>query len=67
MFNNNNENSFEFLDVLTILGFYMQVTQIQNSNKHMQEIEDKLDLIIKKLGTVDEEVIQALNERKKYE
>ena len=41
----------------------MQVSQIQNSNKHMQQIEDKLDFIINKLGLVDEEVIQALDER----
>ena len=61
MFNEN--NGFEFLDLLTVLSFYMQVSQIQNSNKHMQQIEDKLDFIINKLGLVDEEVIQALDER----
>ena len=57
------ENNLEFLDILTIVSFYMQVTQIQNSNKHMKQIEEKLDYIIKKLDLVDDQVLKSLTER----
>jgi low affinity Fe/Cu permease len=50
-----NENNLEFLDFLTIASFLLQVNQINNSNKHMQEIEDKLDYIIQKLNTLTNE------------
>ena len=58
-----NENNIEFLDLLTIASFILQMNQITNSNKHMQEIEDKLDYIIQKLDLVDDQVLQALTER----
>lgn len=60
---NFNTNEFEFLDILTIVSFMLQMTQIQNSNQHMQEIEDKLDYIIAKLDLVDDEVLKSLTER----
>ena len=60
MFENNN---FEFLDFLSIISFIMQITQIENSNKHMQQIEDKLDYIIHKLDLVDDKVLKSLVER----
>lgn len=60
MYENNN---LEFLDFLSIISFVMQINQIQNSNKHMQEIEDKLDYIIHKLDLVDDKVLTALIER----
>ena len=50
-----NENNLKFLDILTIASFLLQVNQINNSNKHMQDIEDKLDYIINKLNTLTEE------------
>lgn len=56
-------NNLEFLDILSIVSFVMQITQIQNSNKHMQEIENKLDYIIHKLDLVDDKVLKALVER----
>ena len=57
------ENNLEFLDFLSIISFIMQINQIQNSNKHMQQIEDKLDYIIHKLDLVDDKVLQSLTER----
>ena len=57
------ENNLEFLDLLSIVSFVMQITQIQNSNKHMQQIEDKLDYIIYKLDLVDDNVLKKLIER----
>ena len=57
------ENNFEFLDMLTIVSFYMQVKQIENSNQHMQGIEEKLNYIIQKLDLVDDQVLQSLQER----
>jgi hypothetical protein len=58
-----NENNFEFLDMLTIVSFCMQIKQIENSNKHMQKIEEKLDYIIQKLDLVDDQVLKSLQER----
>ena len=58
-----NENNFEFLDVLTIISFYMQIKQIENSNQHMQDIEEKLNYIIQKLDLVDDQVLKSLTER----
>ena len=58
-----NFNALGFLDILNIISFYMQVSQIENSNKHMQQIEDKLDYIIKKLDLVDDNVLKKLVER----
>ena len=58
-----NENNFEFLDMLTIVSFCMQVKQIENSNEHMRKIEEKLDYIIKKLDLVDDQVLKSLTER----
>lgn len=58
-----NFNQFELLDILSIVSFIMQIEQIQNSNKHMQQIEDKLDYIIHKLDLVDDKVLQSLTER----
>lgn len=60
---NFNTNEFEFLDILTIVSFMLQMKQIQNANQHMQEIEDKLDYIIAKLDLVDDEVLKSLTER----
>lgn len=60
---NFNTNEFEFLDILTIVSFILQMKQIQNANQHMQEIEDKLDHIIAKLDLVDDEVLKSLTER----
>lgn len=57
------ENNLEFLDLLSIVSFVMQIAQIQNSNKHMQQIEDKLDYIIHKLDLVDDNVLKKLVER----
>ena len=57
--------NFEFLDILTLISFYMQVNQITNSNQHMQEIENKLDYIIHKLDLVDDNVLKKLIEREK--
>ena len=51
----NENNNLEFLDLLTVTSFLLQINQINNSNKHMQEIEDKLDYIIKKLDTLTNE------------
>lgn len=59
----NEFNSLEFLDLLSIISFIMQITQIENSNKHMQQIEDKLDYIIHKLDLVDDNVLKKLIER----
>jgi len=56
-------NNLEFLDFLSIISFIMQITQIENSNHHMQEIENKLDYIIHKLDLVDDKVLQSLTER----
>jgi len=56
-------NNLEFLDFLSIISFIMQVSQIKNSNQHMQEIENKLDYIIHKLDLVDDKVLQSLTER----
>ena len=56
-------NRLELLDLLSIVSFIMQISQIQNSNKHMQEIENKLDYIIKKLDLVDDNVLRKLVER----
>ena len=56
-------NRLELLDLLSIVSFIMQISQIQNSNKHMQEIENKLDYIIKKLDLVDDNVLRKLIER----
>ena len=58
-----NSNNLELLDLLSIISFVMQINQIQNSNKHMQQIEDKLDYIIHKLDLVDDKVLQSLVER----
>ena len=58
-----NFNQLEFLDILSIISFIMQIEQIKNSNKHMQQIEDKLDYIIHKLDLVDDKVLQSLTER----
>lgn len=58
-----NSNNLELLDLLSIVSFIMQINQIQNSNKHMQQIEDKLDYIIHKLDLVDNKVLQSLVER----
>lgn len=58
-----NRNNLELLDLLSIVSFIMQINQIQNSNKHMQQIEDKLDYIIRKLDLVDDKVLQSLEER----
>lgn len=57
--------NFEFLDILTLISFYMQISQITNSNQHMQEIENKLDYIIRKLDLVDDNVLKKLIEREK--
>ena len=58
-----NSNNLELLDLLSIISFIMQINQIENSNKHMQQIEDKLDYIINKLDLVDDKVLQSLIER----
>lgn len=57
------ENNLEFLDILSIVSFIMQVNQIQNNNKHMKEIEEKIEHIVKKLDLVDDKVLQSLTER----
>lgn len=60
-----NFNQLELLDILSIVSFIMQIEQIKNSNKHMQQIEDKLDYIIHKLDLVDDTVLLTLvNEHK---
>jgi hypothetical protein len=56
-------NNLEFLDMLSIISFIMQVNQIQNNNKHMKEIEEKIEHIVKKLDLVDDKVLQSLTER----
>ena len=56
-------NEFELIDLLSIISFAMQISQIENSNKHMQEIENKLDYIIHKLDLVDDKVLKSLIER----
>ena len=50
-------------DLLNIISFIMQISQIQNSNKHMREIENKLDYIIRKIDLVDDNVLKSLVER----
>lgn len=59
----NEFENLEILDLLTIISFFMQVTQIQNSNKHMKDIENKLNYIINKLDLVDDKVLESLTER----
>lgn len=44
---NNNFSSLELLDIITIMSFIMQVRNIEDSQKHLHTIEEKLDLIIK--------------------
>lgn len=51
-----NENfDLNLLDLLTIASFVLQITQINNNNKHMQEIENKLDYIIQTLHKLNKE------------
>lgn len=47
---NNNFSSLELLDVITIMSFIMQMRNIEDSQKHLHTIEEKLDLIIKHLN-----------------
>lgn len=47
---NNNFSSLELLDIITIMSFIMQVRNIEDSQKHLHAIEEKLDLIIKHLN-----------------
>ena len=44
---NNNFSSLELLDIITIMSFIMQVRNIEDSQKHLYAIEEKLDLMIK--------------------
>ena len=48
--NNNNFSSLELLDMITIISFIMQMRTIEDSQKHLHTIEEKLDLIIKHLN-----------------
>lgn len=48
--NNNNFSSLELLDIITIMSFIMQMRNIEDSQKHLHAIEEKLDLIIKHLN-----------------
>ena len=50
---NNNFSSLELLDIITIMSFIMQMRNIENSQKHLHTIEEKLDLIIKHLNIKD--------------
>ena len=50
MNSDNNVSSLELLDVITIISFIMQMRNIEDSQKHLHAIEEKLDLIIKHLN-----------------
>lgn len=53
---NNNENQeIEFLDILTILSFKLQLENMQNSSIKMKRIEEKLDYIINKVNQICKE------------
>ena len=52
----NNENQgIEFLDILTILSFKLQLENMQNSNIKMKRIEEKIDYIINKINQICKE------------
>lgn len=48
--NNNFNSSLELLDIITIVSFIMQLQNINDSQRHLHTIEEKLDLIIKHLN-----------------
>lgn len=60
---NNNNFDFELLDLLSIVSFIIQMLQIENSNQHMQYIEDRLNHLVHKLDLVDDNVLKKLVER----
>lgn len=44
------ENSLEFLDILTILGLVLQLDNMQKTSDKFEEFNKKLDIIINKLN-----------------
>ena len=46
----NSDNNVSSLEVITIISFIMQMRNIEDSQKHLHAIEEKLDLIIKHLN-----------------
>ena len=59
----NEFDNLEFLDFLSIISFIMQVMQIENNNRHMKYIEERLDHLVYKFDLIDDEILKSLTER----
>lgn len=73
--NNNNNNGLEFLDIITIAGFFAQIQNMKEDGKHnkfihqvintiaqeIQKLHDENDIIMKQ----NEEILDLLQERRK--